>query len=315
VSEIIFGHPYSGALLAFFSDELGGSRSHTHSSNSYYRTLYGKNYEDYVELALTFILLYDTVWITPADNHMPTSKLAPNRNDFIEELGLHADWEDLRGDSVERKKHIDRYLADVELGRILTNLKVPRHAWPQIVDSAVYEADLSARRRCPILCSVGRKVLIQRLVEIDAPAMHPAFSQINETQFVDFYRQDAGLAFRPKSLDMLMEVKQDAAVRNYGSQFIAIATALPVDEAVSRRRVRELVREAIEKERVASLFSGTLRWAGRALSFMHSPLAVAAGAGSYIASRCESAASWYEFAGSIHRATSLAAFKKGLDDE
>jgi hypothetical protein len=246
---------------------------------------------------------------------MPSSRSSRSRDGFIEELGLHADWEDFREDYNERQGHLDRYLADPPLRDILGSLKIPELAWRQIVDSAVYEADFSARQRSPVICSVGRKLLIQRLVEIDAPAMRPTFSGVNERRFVDFYSQDAGLALRPKSLEKLMEVKQDADVRKYGGHFIEVVTALPSDELMSRRRVRQLVRQAIDTKSVASLFSGALRWGGRVLGLAHSPLALVATAGSYLAARHASSSSWYEFSGSVDHAVSLAAFSKNLDDD
>lgn len=317
--EAVLGHPYSGALYGYFSDQIGGEWSHTRraDSHSYYRTLYGKNYEAYVELALTFLLLYDRVWLTPADNHMPRSKIEPDSRSFIPELGLHADWEDFRPYSnFERQRYADRYLKDKPLQQMMkSTLRLPQHCWSMVVESAVYEAGLSARKRCPLLCSPGRRALISRLIEIDRPALHPIMPALHEVQFIGSYRSLTGMALYPKSLDELMDAKPDPVVRTYGARFLEIALSeSDSSNPISEKRVAELIREAVETERIGKLFAGALKWVGSFFRLIHLPVgAVGAGAGSFAANYISNQAGWYEFSGSIDRAIGKAQLLQRVD--
>ncbi|MHB8565252.1 MAG: hypothetical protein ACYDDA_15255 [Acidiferrobacteraceae bacterium] len=310
--EAILGHPYSGALYGYFSDQIGGEWSHTRQAGShgYYRTLYGKNYEAYVELALTFLILYDKIWLTPADNHMPRSKVAPDSRYFIPELELHADWENFRPyRSVERHGYVDKYLEDGTLRHIMKSvLRLPEHCWDMIIESAVYEAGLSARKRCPLLCSPGRRVLIMRLIEIDRPALHPVLSTLHEVRFIESYRSLTGMALCPKSIDDLMDAKPDPIVRKYGSRFLEIAwSESSASDLTTDERVAALMREAMETERISKLFSGALKWAGVFSRLIHlRPVALAATIGSIAANRVGAQAGWHEFSGSIDHAISKA---------
>jgi hypothetical protein len=315
MADVVLGHPYSGALYAYFSDQIGGDEwSHTRvaQSHSYYRTLYGNGYQSYIELALTFLLLYDHVWIVGADNHMPTSRVASDNRLFIPELGLHTHWDN--GPLIphtERERHITRYLADGKLQHLLsTILKVPASSWQFIVDSAAYEAALSSHKRLPLLCSRGRRAVIERLIAIDAPAMHPVFAGQNKATFVQTYSEITGLALRPKSLDDLMVAKPDPTVRAYGSRFLDAALTVGV---VDKTRVAELILEAMDNESTLRLFSGRLKWVSRLFGFGHPhhiPISAIANAGSFAASHFADASRWYEFSGSIDHAVERADFIK-----
>jgi hypothetical protein len=306
--EAVLGHPYSGALYGYFSDQINGVWTHTRvaNSHSYYRTLYGKNYEAYVELALTFLILYDKVWLTPADNPMPKSKREIGCQGFIPELGLHADWDDFRpyygkGNS----QYIQKYLADTQLQQLLqTALKIPKHCWSMIVESAVYESSLSMRKRCPLICSPGRRALINRLIEIDKPSLHPIMPALHEVQFIESYQSLFGMALHPKSLDELMDAKPDPIVRTYGARFLEVALSESGSSTpATEEKVARLIQEAIETERLSKLFSGALNWSGTFCRFSHFlPGALVSRAGALTTDYIGSQAGWYEFSGSIDSA-------------
>jgi hypothetical protein len=211
MSEVILGHPYSGALYGYFADHLQGEYSHTQSSSGYYRTLYGRNYEAYAELALNFLLLYRRVWLALADNPLPKTPLRSSSE--IPELGLHiGDYDYTRGgvSYSEHQANLSQLAADPKIGELLGRiLKIPRHAWELIIETAVYEASMSAHKRVPLLCSRGRRVLIRRLVEIEKPSLHPLMPELHHVKFIESYRQLTALALRVKNLDDLVAIKLD----------------------------------------------------------------------------------------------------------
>lgn len=308
MSEAILGHPFSGALYAYFADELQGSSSHTQSTSSYYKTLYGTNYEKYVELALNFLLLYRNAWITLADNPLPLTPLSPEDRTSVPELGLSIGYYESteEGDSYQqRRENLRRLASDPRVATLLgRTLKIPKHAWELILDSAVYEAILSAQKRVPLLCSRGRRVLIRYLVDIDRPSLHPLLPELHHVSFIESYRELTGLALRPRNLDDLIAIKFDPGVRKYGDSFLEIAhSETLVNPRATAFRVAQLIRESIETEAVEKRFSGALNWIGKFSRIFNEPsLAVVSGIGSRLADHNADQAGWYAFAGSIDSA-------------
>ncbi len=319
MANVILGHPYSGALFGYFSDQISGDWSHTvaAANHPYYRTLYGRNYKKYVELALTFLLLYDQVWVTPADNPLPTSRTNPEAREFIEELGLHADFEDFRSVvPYGQDNHLGRYLEDKQLQGTFKKFGIPQKRWQMILESACYEAGLSVRNRIPLLCSPGRRALIDRVVEIDRPAMHPILPSLREVQFIESYRALTGMALSPKNLDDLMDAKPDKAVRTYGARFLTIALEEGTTPgAATEARVAALIREAMDTQRLSSLFAGALRWAATSFRLIGAHgLAAASGLSAEGATYFGNREGWYEFSGSIDKAISRAELIRRIDE-
>lgn len=309
MSKIILAHPYSAALYAYFSDEIGGDSSHTRvaRSHSYYRTLYGNGYRRNLELALTFLLLYDDVSVAPADNHWPISRLNPGDRKHVAELGLHSDWDDFSsGDYLYRKAYIAE-LADVPTVQAVLRdkLRLPRHAWSLAIEYALYEEGLSARTRVPILCSPGRRTLISALVQAQKPSLHPQFVLPGSLAFVEQNIRVAGLGLAPKSLEHLMDAKPAKAVRTYGRALVTAVNDASSDQIVTRRTVAAAALEALESEATNELFVGLLRWGGALLRFAQVPVApVATGLAAYLMESYGTQPNWCEFKGSIDCAVS-----------
>ena len=330
--SVILGHPYSGALYAYVADEMQGPEySHTRSANSYYRTLYGRGFAEYIELSLTFLLLYDQVWLAPADNPMPPRAEESGYN-VIPQLGVYFVNEELpeaHRAFDERQRHIARYLEDRRLQYLLSDvLKLPRSSWHQILDSTIQEASLSAHKRLALLCSRGRRAVIQRLIAIDKPSLHPLFPDPHTVNFVESYRSFTAMALRPHGLDDLMEVKFDRAVRAYGSGFLDVALKDARDAtSMDVERLKQLIREAMDTQVLSRRFAGRLEWAARIFHLAHlahlvpeiSGAAVFAGhvaaeAGAHLLKKSSERAAWYEFRGAIDKAVGHAQLLRELED-
>lgn len=320
MTEVILGHPFSGALYAYFADELQGEHSHTQSSSGYYKTLYGADFNNYVELALNFLLLYRHAWITLADTPVPLTPLMPKDQSEIPELGLRIGYYNEEQSGItytEHRENISRLAADPKVAHLLGRvLKIPRTAWALILDSAVYEASLSAHKRIPLLCSRGRRTLIQRLVEIDKPSLHPLLPDLHQVKFIDSYRKLTGLALKPLNLDDLMAVKFDNAVRQYGDTFIEIAHSdAEVHGPATPQRVAQLIREAMETEVVSKRFAGGLNWLGKMLRVVHEPLlAGVSQVSAKLAKHDSDQAGWYAFSGAIDHAVQKNQLRQRVDD-
>jgi hypothetical protein len=318
MSRIILAHPYSGALYRFFSDQIGGEWSHSRivAGHSYYKTLYGRESLPNIELALSFLLLHDEVWVAPADNHWPKSRLNPEDRARVAELGLTADWTDfMNGDYMETRRAIEVLLVDPRLQATLGKvLRLPKKSWSLAINYALYEAGLSARKRIPILCSPGRRQLISTLVEIQRPSLHPLFTPSAEISFVETYRSATGLALAPRTLDDLMDAKPDPSVRKYAKAFTSVVEAAGAKPKMSQKAFAKVALEAISTERVAKCFAGTLNWSAAFLRLTGEPMLGGLSAGaSYLAGRGAQAYGWYEFRGSIDRAVTQAQFVRRLE--
>jgi hypothetical protein len=319
MSEVILGHPYSGAVYGYFADQLQGDHSHTRSSSSYYKTLYGKNYQRYVEIALNFLLLYRHIWVSLADNPLPVTSLTPEDRSVVPELGLHLGYR--RPDSTdisyyERRDAIQAIARDSQVRDILgRRMKLPWQAWEQVIDSIVFEAGLSATKRIPLLCSPGRRELIQRIVAMDRPSLHPILPRLHHARFIQSYCEFTALALAPKNLDDLVAIKLDSSVRTYGDELLKLAhSESPQTTHESRVRVAQLVKEAMHTETIGRRVSGAFDWIGKFARLIYEPaIALTASAGSVASDLALSSAGWYQFTGSVNRAVELRQLESRVD--
>lgn len=309
MTAVILGHPYSGSLYAYFNDDLqepGSSRERA-DGNSYYKLVYGKRFAELRELALTFLMLYDKVWLIPADNPLPESSLAPGVREHIPELGLHFD-DDLFQRCMDSYfgKAYDVYLSDPAIRKILgAIMRIPKHSWSHVLRTAQYESLLSVKERCPLLCSFSERLLIERMLEIDKPSLHPQMPSEHNVEFIQNYREIRGMALAPRTSDQLMLAKPDKQVRSYAKNFLDVAMSAGDDDIMDKRRVAMLLREARETERVSKHSGGVLNWAGSFFRAIHEPVTASLiGAGGVAANYFGDQAGWYNFNGSIDRAIS-----------
>ena len=251
-----------------------------------------------------FSLIYDEVFVTPADNHWPESRFTESR-DVHPELGLHAEWDaytDLFNDTDGVVTH---YLNDPIVKEILTNgFRSPVQYQQMVLSSILYELNLSRKHRCPILCSNGRKRIIERLIEIDRPAIHPSTITQDKIEIVTNYMNVTGLLLSPSSLENLIDVKPDAQIRSYARSFLGMLQRYQgAPSKANQLAILDLARNAIEQERVGNLASGLLSWLSTLFRLVGAtPLSTVAKGGSFVANWSADDAKWYAFAGEIRKA-------------
>ena len=317
MSKIILGHPYSGALYAYIADQMQGASSHTKAvgRHSYFTTLYGRNYAEYTERALMFTLVYDEVYLTPADNPWPKSTLSSSNSVHVE-LGLHADWDDYKPLFNDTGGHIHRYLGDpVISAQIRLNLNIPLPAQKMVMSSILYEYNLSRELRCPVICSPGRRQILQRLVEIDKPAIHATTMGDAHIAATDAYLDATGLLLSPTSLDNLIEIKPNRNVRAYGGDLLSALTELQSNPTSDFKvKLLTLARNAIETETVGKHASGLLGWLGTLLRIVGLPhLATISTVGAKLIDYQADQASWYAFSGEVRKAETKAVLVREID--
>ena len=221
-NEIILSYPYSGALYAFLSDELGSH--YTKSENSYYKTLFGKHYQQVTELTLTLSILYDNIIMPRVDIPLPDyRKYEYDGYYFNSDLGIKcysSCTEHSLSDYSQIREKIDRDMNDPQIMELLK--KVPKINRFQIIREAHEEISLALLCNCRVMCSIGRNKLIQRLVEIDYQHESVNTSNTITINAIRNYKGITGLTFNPISLDDFNYIKSDKEVRNYSHQFTNI---------------------------------------------------------------------------------------------
>lgn len=317
MSKIILGHPFSGALYGYLSDQIGQDYSHTRAigSHGYYTTLYGKKYKDFVDQSLMFSLLYDEVFITPADNHWPKSESTESR-DFHPELGLHAEWAAYRNLFNNTDGIVAHYLNDPKIKQILTiGFRIPEPYQAMVLSSILYELNLSRKHRCPILCSSGRKLIIERLIEIDQPATYPTTVSRDKIEVVANYMNVTGLLLSPSDLNNLIHVKGDTQVRSYARSFLEMLQRYQASPSKSNRlAILGLARDAIEQEKVGKLASGLLNWLSTFFRVVGvRPLSLASKGASFVANWSVDDAKWYAFSGEVKKAETKALLVRQIE--
>jgi hypothetical protein len=319
MKKLILGYPYSGALYAYIADQRMGNYSHTRAvgRHPYYTTLYGRKYQRYTERALMFTLTYDEIFVTPADNPWPKSRTSESLS-FHPELGLHSDWDAYKPLFNDVGGVVARYLSDRQIRALLGQaFKIPRANWQMVMSSILFEYCLSRQHRCEILCSPGRKAILDRLVQIDQPALYPYAVGTAKIDAIDHYMDATSLLLSPNDLDDLSNMKSDRNVRAYATGFLRCLDGF--SEASSddtKRRLLSLAREAIETESIARSASGMMKWTGKLFKMLGLPhLSVATLGGEFFSKHVEEQARWYSFAGEIQKAASKSALIRNLDQQ
>lgn len=317
MSKIILGHPYSGALYGYISDQIGVEYSHTNSigNHGYYTTLYGKKYKKFIDQALMLSLIYDKVYLTPADNYWPESPTTQNR-DYHPELGLYAEWNTYKSLFNDTSGLVQHYLNDSQIKKILSRIfRIPNEYQIMVLSSILYELNLSRMHRCPIVCSNGRKLIIERLIQIDRPATHPITLNSDKVEVISNYMSATGLFLSPTSLENLIHIKPEPQVREYARSYLLMLEnyqALPTKS--NQLAILELSRNAIEKEKISTLASGLFNWLGTLFRLIGStPLSLASKGGSFAANWSADNAKWYALSGEIRKAESKAVLVRSIE--
>lgn len=252
--DVIVSYPFSGALYAFFTEQERGEKLPDDIGHGYYRTLYGKNHAEVRDLALTQLLMYDKVFIVPADCHLPLTKNYSSGDDYAnKELGLYTSWELHHQLYAEIEDQVNKDLEDPVISRILT--KVRGFAKNQILTDTRMEIALANKYNCPILSSGGRSTIIRRLSEIDASGS--SAGQVNPASIIatEAYIDVSGLSFNPTNYDLLYAYKQDKEVRAYATAFRHILQNIE-DPKTARIDLLRLLRDSMARHDLLRKTSG-----------------------------------------------------------
>ncbi len=221
MSKVILSFPYSGAVQEFFAKELAGNNFG--QNHGYYQTLWGSSSREIVTLALTLFTLYDEVIFSPVDNPLPDFRTYWGDEEYYHpDFGLRMPSRpsSIGLDRNEQELYIDWALKDRIIPRILS--KVPPTAKRQILFQVVCDIELSLIHGAEVISSIGRRMIMRRLCEIDFQYQNARKNIVN---FSDPISRSAELIvpdFNISSIDLLHRIKQDSETRKYASKVTSV---------------------------------------------------------------------------------------------
>lgn len=262
-NEVILSYPFSGAVYAFLSESQGAEFANT---DSYYKTLFGSNYGRMTEIAVTLSILYDKIIMPRVD--IPLPDYESHENDglyYHEDLGIKC--YDMRlfvqfPESAETSQIVARDLEDKAVQRALC--RIPAYARDQILREAHDEIRLAIMSQCRVLCSAGRRRLIQRLIELNYSSASFPIGGETVASAIQVYRGITGLTFSPISLDDYYHLKADKAIRAYAQAFTGILHSFS-DALNPRDQLLRAMRKAMDTATCAKKASGIFSCTSSAL--------------------------------------------------
>ncbi len=321
--KIVLGHPLSGALYAYFDKELNEGH-HVESSkyHSYYKTLYGKHFESFIDIALSLSLIYDTIILPAADNPVPDySKYQTNGEYYNPEFGLYFTWLDEANYSHIVTDKVRHLLADKEISSMLW--KIPKHVHEQIIREVLFELSMAKRFNATLFTLGKRQALAKRISQIEN-SEEPKLSEKNKIRVISSYLDITGLLFQPMDIQSFYYLKTENDLREYSKSFLnVIENYSPENPSDIKRDLLLLIKEAISKDNLNSKISGVFEGSSTLMNYIGlipvaGTVAGLVGIGTDLAARgvdkFNEKNKWYEFASQIEKFKSLEKINKALKD-
>lgn len=157
--KIVLGYPYEGAFYWLISAEDwrdSSIKSSYEGSHPYYRTLYGKNPGQFVDQTASICILYDDIYLAPADCYLPDNKkYLKGRKYHNKKIGLHTDWDWYPKDDYF-ENHSD-YLVR-EISKTKLPQRVPDNAKKQIIRGLLIQLNVANEQNADI---IGNKAYVR----------------------------------------------------------------------------------------------------------------------------------------------------------
>ncbi|MBP0904833.1 hypothetical protein ACFSKN_13265 [Mariniflexile gromovii] len=320
--KIVLGHPFSGALYAYFDKELNnGNYLEASKYHGYYKTLYRKQYESFIEISIAFSLLFDDIIIPAADNPVPDyQKYQTNGDYYNPDFGLFFTWRDDANYAHIVSEKIDFALNDLIIKQKL--MKIPKPAHNQILHEVYYEISMAKRFDCPILTSGLRQELAKRISILESDN-NPEFADLKKVTFVDYYLDITGLLFQPMNIDSFCYLKSENDLRKYADGFVNILETFEMKDNNSVKiELLKLIQEAINKDKLNSKISGAFSTSSSVLSYagLIPVVGTVAGISSIVSDITSKGIDklnvknrWFELSSQIERIKSREKLKKALN--
>lgn len=267
--HIVLSHPFKGALFAFFDEQItGGTNIKSIAYHSYYKSLYGKKFRELIDITLTLFIIFEKIYLVPADNPMPSPELSYSKDGYINEsLGLISPHDIYIGEYDDLNEIIERDLNDPFIQRAFTAAKIHPNNRRFLLEDIRKEMALSISMDSPILCTSLRKGIIKRLITIDNLDIDKKSTyKLNTIEFIEDYINITGLLLKARSIDDLQFIKSSKNVRRYSQSFRELLNSQNAD-LTSKDKSKILLKEAIEYNDIIEKSQGYFELTGKIVNY------------------------------------------------
>ena len=257
--RIVLGFPYSGAFYWLLSAEQHYNKSikgKYDGQHPYYHTLFGKNHSSIIDETVSLTLLFEEIYMSPADTYLPDRNKYHIYDTFLEQdWGIYFNW-DWVNDFQSYYNEADLLLKDRTIATTLR--KVPKHAKSQIIRDALIQIQISNQYEATIFASPSYLRLCQAINNIINPSEQIIVRSPNSTlAAVDTVFDIASLKFSINSLDEFISLKTQKDVRQYANSFKEYINELP-NGTYDKDFLFKAMLEAINKDSISTKISGAL---------------------------------------------------------
>lgn len=257
--RIVLGFPYSGAFYWLLSAEQHYNKpikGKYDGQHPYYHTLFGKNHSSIIDETVSLTLLFEEIYMSPADTYLPDRAKYHIYDTFLEQdWGIYFNWEWIK-DFQSYYNEADLLLKDKTIASTLR--KVPKFAKSQIIRDAMIQIQISNQYEATIFASPSYLRLCQAINSILNPSEQLIIKNPHSTlAAVDTVFDIASLKFSINSLDEFVSLKAQKDVRQYAHSFKEYINELP-NGTYDKDFLFNAMLEAINKDSISSKISGAL---------------------------------------------------------
>jgi len=285
----------------------------------YYKTLYGPAPNRAVDEAASVCLLYDEVYLSPADVPLLDWQTHGTGNEYRnDDLGIYSDWKWIR-DLAIRQEQAELASEDLTVSHILRRL--PQQAQDQVLLNTITQLEMRDRFGADMLASPSHLRLMDRLrVVLDLPRLPDKARVARLSSALAATFELASLRFELQGVDEFQDLRQDKAVRLYAERFAKAVETLP-SGADPELAILQAMSDAMDSAKVAARTKEAMSigaTAGGAISLIPivGSIAGAAGLGADAAGRTAAALEhrkqWWTLAPEVSKVLTAARIKARL---
>ncbi len=266
---VVPGYPYEGSFYWLMSAEMWRGlkpKSSMEMGYGYYGTLYGRNSGSLIDETASLCILFDKIVLAPADCPLPDHKRYLKGSRYSNpDLGIISDWNWI-DDRQLMKEKVELLLADFSLQLLLS--RIPRTAWPQIIQGAVVQIELVDRFEASLLASPAYIRLCERIrCLLQREADHETIPPDRLLSGLSAVFNLASVRFSIESIDEFISLRSSNALRSYANSFLDCINQLPAGVEVEHALFKAMS-EAINSSELAEKIEGGLSVSASALGIL-----------------------------------------------
>ena len=309
-NRIVLGYPYEGSFYWIMTAEdwrKTSIKSPYTGGHQYYKALYGSNPGRYIDETASLCILYDYIYLAPADCPLPDwKKHTQDEFYYNKELGILSDWAWYR-ELNDIDGSLSIILDDISVNQILQNF--PEYSRKQVVRGVLVQLSIANRFDADIMGSDEYLKLCDR-VRIITGSERSSTEVSIRNQLLQSLRavfNISSLRFSLESIGDFTSLRQSRPLKRYAAAFRQCVEQLSTGTFSEHALYKEMM-EAINTSEIAHQISGgldvsaTLCGAGSLIPIIGTifgGLGLAADAGSRAVSKSEEKRKWWLLAPEI----------------